>query len=102
MDKEEKKEHLENIKIKINRMTPNQMNINELSYLIKSELSNEENLDKPNRIYIFNLKQTIEKQLNNLINSRKKPNNRIDEFNETRNNFQQDINRYLGDLRKNY
>ncbi|WP_179018480.1 hypothetical protein [Winogradskyella forsetii] len=101
MDKEEKKKHLENIKARINRMTPNQMNINELSELIKSELRNEENLDQPNKVYIFNLKQTTRKQLDNLLNSRKKANNRIDEFNETRSNFKQDIDRCLGDLRQN-
>jgi hypothetical protein len=82
-------------------MVPNKMNINELSDLIKSELLKEKQSDQPNKVYIFNLKETIKNQLDNLITSRKNPNNRIDEFNEARNNFKQDIDRCLGDLRQN-
>jgi hypothetical protein len=101
MDKEKKNRHLESIKARISQMVPNKMNINELSDLIKSELLKEEQSDQPNKVYIFNLKETIKNQLDNLITSRKNPNNRIDEFNEARKNFKQDIDRCLGDLRQN-
>lgn len=99
-NKEKKIKDLENIKARINQMTSNQMNIDELSNLINSELIKEENSDNPNKVYISNLKQTIEKQLGHLVDSRKKPRNRIEEFNEARSHFKQDIDRCLGDLRQ--
>lgn len=99
MDKELKIKHLENIKEKVDRMIPNHRNIEELSKLINNELFEEENLEKPNMVYVRNLKQTINKQLDSLVKSRKNLGNRIKELNECRSHFKQDIDRYLSDLR---
>ena len=100
MKKEEKTTHLENIKSIVYDMYVNESNIYKLSEIMNKELRNEENSEIGNKVYIFHLKETIKKELNKLINSRKNHKNRISEFKDARDNFIQDINRYLGDLRQ--
>lgn len=100
MDKEEKVRHLENLIFKVNGMSVNQTNINTLSEIINNELRNEENSEYKNNTYIFHLKETIKKELDSLLKSRKNPINRTEEFKDAVSNFKQDVNRYLGDLRQ--
>ncbi|MDG5493250.1 hypothetical protein [Psychroserpens sp. SPM9] len=102
MNREDRKKELRRIKGKMNMMFLNQRNIDELSRIIKDELRNEEISSNPNKTYLKNLKQTIEKQLDLLEDSNKKPENRIEEFKDFKNNFNQDIERYLDDLELNY
>lgn len=99
MEIKDKIKHLENLKSKIKGMYLNEMNIKSLSKLIQKELLSEKTSKNSSRLYINNLEQTIDKQLDILVSSRKKPNNRITEFNEVRDNFIMDINRELGDLK---
>lgn len=100
MDKEEKIKYLENLKGKISNLIPSQSNIDKLDSLVNEELRRELTSVNQNKVYIFNLNQTIKKELKTLINSRKNPRNRIDELKDATSNFKQDINRYLGDLRQ--
>ena len=99
MDNEAKTKHLKNIIFKIEQKGANQRNIDEVAKIIQDELYNEENSEEPDQIYINNLKQTISKQLEPLVNSRKKPENRVNEMNEFISHFKQDIDYCIGLLR---
>lgn len=97
-EKEEKIKRLEILKSRLNSIKASESGIDKLSDLIHLELQNELTLAEQNHVYVSNLKQTIEKQLKRLKDSRKKPENRIDEMNECKYHFNQDIDRYIGDL----
>lgn len=97
--KEDKVRHLENLVFRVNGMSVNQTNINTLSEIIYNELRNEENSEYKNNTYIFHLKETIKKELDSLLKSRKKPENRSEEFYTCRDEFVKDIKRFLMDLR---
>jgi hypothetical protein len=100
MNKEEKMKHLNYVKAKISMMSLTEFNINQMNDILNLELRNELVSENPSKVYIFNLKETKKKQLDSLINSRKKPRNRNDEFTECRKNFIMDIDRRMGDLRQ--
>jgi len=100
MNKDEKIKHLDNLKGKISGLSPNQSNIDRFERLINDELRRELTSNDQNKVYIFNLNETIKKQLKTLIKSRKNPKNRMDELKDAVSNFKQDINRYISDLRQ--
>lgn len=99
MGREEKIKHLENLMVKVERLRCNERDIENLRDLIHAEVRKEENDENPIKPYVFHLKQTIEKQLRRLMESRKRPENRISEMNECKDHFKQDLKVGLSFLR---
>lgn len=95
----EKKAHLEKILFKINSLNISESSIRDLSNLIRTEQRREFTSENESKLYSKNLKQTIEKNLEDLEKNASKPKVRIELFNDCVSNFKQDINRELGDLK---
>jgi len=99
MEKEEKINHLETLKAKIVGRYLSESTIRDFNEIIQKEYINETCSKNPSTLYLKNLKLTINHQLKLLINSRKKPTNRITEFKEFSNNFKQDISDEISRLK---
>ena len=99
MTNSEKKLHLENLLFKINNLNISESSIRNLSTLIRDEHRREICSKSESKLYSNNLRQTIEKNLEDLEENATKPRVRIELFKDCVSNFKQDINRELGDLK---
>ncbi|KVV16248.1 hypothetical protein [Flavobacterium sp. TAB 87] len=99
MTNTEKKVHLKNILSKIENLNISESSIRDLGNLIRSEQRREFSSEAESKLYSNNLRQTIEKNLEDLEENATKPKVRIDLFKDCVSNFKQDIKRELGDLK---
>lgn len=99
MDNSEKKTHLEKLLFKINNLYVSESSIRDLSNLIRNEQRRETSSKTESKLYSNNLKQTIEKNLEDLEKNADKPKVRIDLFKDCVSNFKQDINQELANLK---
>lgn len=99
MNNSEKISHLENILIRLENLNITESSIKELSLLIRTEYRNELTSENTSKVYSNNLKQTIEKNLEDLEANINKPKLRIELFNDCISNFKQDVDRELTDLK---
>jgi len=95
----EKREHLEGLKEKTNNLNISKYNIRLLKNVLDKEYYRETNSENKSELYIRNLKQTIEKQLDLLLQNIDKNVKRISLFHDTIANFKMDIERELRDLK---
>jgi hypothetical protein len=98
MEKGEEIEYLKRLRNSVFSMGFSKSNIEYLEKLIKSEYNRELSKKNPNKLYIKHLKLTIDRSLNDLINSRKKLENRQDEFKECKMDLWRDILEGLSNL----
>jgi hypothetical protein len=99
MTEADKKIHLENLLFKIENLYISESSIRNLSNLIRDEQRREINSKNISKLYSNNLRQTIEKNLEDLEKNASKPKIRIELFKDCVSNFKQDINRELSDLK---
>ena len=95
----EKISHLKKLIFKIENLNISESSIRELGNLIRNEQRREFSSKNESKLYSNNLRQTIEKNLEDLEENAKKPKVRINLFKDCVSNFKQDINRELGDLK---
>ena len=99
MTNSEKISHLEKLIFKIENLNVSESSIKDLSSLIRNEQRREFSSENESKLYSNNLRQTIEKNLEDLEDNATKPKVRIELFKDCVSNFKQDINRELVDLK---
>lgn len=87
MSKTEKIKHYEKLLKEVDGMKFNKSNIKVLFDLLKNEIERENNDINSDGHYLFTLNDISEKELDDLNNSRKKPENRTKEFKEVKSCF---------------
>ena len=99
MNNSEKKMHLEKLLFKTNNFYVSESSIRDLSNLIRNEKRREASSKTESKLYSNSLKQTIEKNLEDLEKNADKPKIRIDLFKACISNFKKDINQELDNLK---
>jgi len=98
MTEKEEIEYLKKLRESVFSMTFSKRSVEYLKDLINSEYQRELNKENPNKLYIKHLKLTMNDSLDKLMNSKKKMENRIDEFKECKMDLWQDIFQGLSNL----